>query len=407
MCLHSNLLMASRQLMVDSNGRNSSVEVGELSSFENGTDGVATRTGVAPESSETVSPQVKDGLDESWVSVEFENTTGIKENVEVMIVPENEDLLDPFSNIATIMVAGRPRFGKSTALNNIFGLDFVTAARPTSVTQVVSDRHVTKEIHTAQKNGPDLIEKITLRVIDTPGLGALDIPQERIIKEMTEMVKSDNFTLLYCFNVAQNNCITEMDISIIRNLHAALGAGIWSKSVILFTFSDFALTAFDYADEYRDYINAHAEQFEKMLKASGCSNPPNIRTIFQSPLVTDKNENTPEIVAIPTRRTLKKSDEILPGILKENEDWTDVVFFELMKKTSKREIGKFFAFKYSNLVIGMGSASFSVIVATTIGAVVGGPVGAIIGGLAGGAVGVTVPGIWSLVKAMKNKKGQT
>ena len=54
----------------------------------------------------------------------------------------------------------------------------------------------------------------------------------------------------------------------------------------------------------------------------------------------------------------------------------------------------------------MGSASFSVILATALGANVGGPVGAIIGGLAGGAVGVTAPGIWSPVKAMK-KKGQT
>ena len=275
--------------------------------------------GIAVEGTEAVLPPIRDGLDKNWVSVEFDNTT--KENVEVITVPEkNEDWVDPDSNVATIMVAGQPRFGKSTALSNIFGLDFVAEARPTSVTQVVGDRHVTKEIHTAQKNGPDLVEKITLRVIDTHGLGALDIPQERIIKEMTEMVKSDNYTLLHCFNVAQNNCVTEVDMSILRNLHAAFGAGIWSKSVILFTFRDFALTEFDYADQYRDYINAHAEVFEKMLKEFGCSNPPRIRTIFQYSLASDETESTPEIVAIPTRGTVKRSDEILLGTLKDGDD---------------------------------------------------------------------------------------
>jgi len=394
---------------MDADGRILNGEEGDISSLETYTESMARSLPKRSlEDSATASPQ-SNGMGEGWVSVEFETATPtVEDNVEVMVLPENQSQaqLDQGSNQATIMVAGRPRFGKSTALNNIFGLDFVVEARPTSVTQVVSAKQVNKEIRVSQRNGPDKIEKITLQVIDTPGLGALDIPKEEIVADMKKNVTSNKFTLLYCFSVAQNNIVSETDKAIIKNLHAALGSGIWSKCVILFTFSDYARTEFENAEEYQEYINGHAEQFEELLKASGCSTPPKVKTIFQSASAGDgkKNKLSSEIIAVPTRKTIRNSDIILPGILKNGEDWTDVVFVELMKKTSEHERGKFLAFKYSKVIIEVSSASVVTALAALVGVAVGGPVGGMIAALAGGATSATIAGIYNLVGTIRSKR---
>ena len=53
---------------------------------------------------------------------------------------------------ATIMVAGKPRAGKSTALNNIFDLNLVAKASEKSVTKTITINEVKKRI-VSENNG--------------------------------------------------------------------------------------------------------------------------------------------------------------------------------------------------------------------------------------------------------------
>jgi len=90
-----------------------------------------------------------------------------------------------------------------------------------------------------------------MQVVDIPGLGALDIKKEDILKEMKRVTKCINFTFLYCFSVSPSNTLTETNKTFITNLHHAFGREVWSKCVLLFTFSDHAWLDFeDSPDQY-------------------------------------------------------------------------------------------------------------------------------------------------------------
>ena len=175
------------------------------------------------------------------------NKTGVSKEVKILK-----------QEIPTVMVAGRPRNGKSTALNNIFGLNLVAKISASSVTSVVQVFEVTKKIPKKQDDTSPQ-EEVTMQVIDTPGLGALDISKDEILKDMKTVSKGVNFTLLYCFSVSPNTSLTEIDKTIVANLHQALGGEVWSKCVLLFTFSDHAYLEFeDSPDEYKHHISSHA-----------------------------------------------------------------------------------------------------------------------------------------------------
>ena len=275
---------------------------------------------------------------------------------------------------ATIMVAGRPRNGKSTALNNIFGLNLIAKASAKSVTQVVNVNEVTKTFE-AEKDGEKVKEEVTLRVIDTPGLGATDITKETIIKDMQKVVSDEDYTLMYCLSVAPNTILLETDKVIMQNLHDMLGKEVWNKCVLLLTFSDYARDEFDDSEEdYINYIDSHAHEFQVLLKSIG-ADLASVKTVFecQSQKCFDKDEIPDGIIAIPVNKKPKKSEEILPGILKKDEDWTDVAFMELMKKTGKEYRKPIVYFRY---FITMGTA---------IGAIAG-PVGETVGARIGAAL---------------------
>ena len=268
---------------------------------------------------------------------------------------------------ATIMVAGRPRNGKSTALNNIFGLKLIARASAKSVTQVVNVNEVTKTFED-EKDGEKVKEEVTLRVIDTPGLGATDITKETIIKDMQKVVSGEDYTLMYCLSVAPNTILLETDKVIVQNLHDTLGKEVWNKCVLLLTFSDYARDEFDDSKEdYIKYIQSHAHEFQVLLKSIG-ADLPSVKTVFECQFqkCVDK-ENIPDgIIAIPVNKKPKKSEEILPGILEKDQDWTDIAFVELMKKTGEENRKPFLYFRYY------------IIKGATIGAVAG-PVGAAVG----------------------------
>ena len=80
------------------------------------------------------------------------------------------------SGKVTVMVAGKPRTGKSTALNNLLGLKLPTDYGAKSVTQKVIVESTTSQ-HGVRVCG-----------IDTPGLKALDLGSKKILDDMSEQI---------------------------------------------------------------------------------------------------------------------------------------------------------------------------------------------------------------------------
>ena len=271
-----------------------------------------------------------------------------------------------------IMIAGKPANGKSTALNNIFGLKLKTGVSACSVTQKIIGTDVVKNNH-------------SLKIIDTPGLGALDIKREEIAIVMGETIKNNDYTLIYCLSVSPCSRLTEEDKTIVSNLNEFLGKEVWQKCVILFTFSDTTWRD-EFADNddqegYKYHLKVMATKFLSILKSFDQNAPP-IKTIFE-------DRESSDVVAFPVGKKTMSTKDILPGvIIEEGNDWTDLVFLEILKKTAEDKRKSLIALKYGAAIAGSGASA--VLVATLVGAGAGAAVGALggpIGSIAAAGVG--------------------
>ena len=141
-----------------------------------------------------------------------------------------------------------------------------------------------------------------------------------------------------------------------------------------------------------------------------------VKSVFEygSPKELSEEERPSNIIAIPVKKKLARSKDILPGIIKSGQDWTDVVFVELMKRTDSTQRKPFVLFRYPNLLVTSGTtvAGLAIggaigggvgIIAGPAGVILGSAAGAAIGGAAGGVAGLTVKGIVHLVNFIKKK----
>lgn len=255
-----------------------------------------------------------------------------------VVCQEQGELNEAQTDEVYMIVAGKPGNGKSTALRNIFGVDFEAGLAPSSITKEVTTCKVNKE-------------GIQLTVVDTPGLGALDINKEAVISEISDIIKDKSYTLLYCLSVAPNCRLTEIDEIIIGNLHQTLGDRVWDRCVILFTFSDTArCDEFrDQKERYKSYIKEVAAELTSIIQTHGSASS-TIRTVFEceSNNVFDRKEQNNEIMAIPVGKNVDRIREVdmLPDVISQNESWADLVFVELMRKTEEEERRKFVTLNY-------------------------------------------------------------
>ena len=249
-------------------------------------------------------------------------------------------------DIITVMVAGRPRNGKTTALNNMFDLNLEARASAHTVTQCVNVTEVTKKILKNEEGS--LYKEVRFEVIDTPGLGGLDIPMRDILEDMKRVTNGKDFILIYCFAVDPNVTLTSVDHTIIQSFNHAWGTDVWRKCVLLFTFSDLALRYFEGSSEqYIKYIIDFARKFQMLLKTVS-SELPTVKSIFEfgSQEELQREEMPSGIIVIPVMGAIMGGSEaILPNMIKKGQDWTDVVFIELMKRTFEMERGPYLLFK--------------------------------------------------------------
>ena len=327
---------------------------------------------------------------------EVDATTGIPE-----VIP---------GDAVVIMVAGKVGNGKSTALNNVFGLNLGVKSSPTAVTQNVCSTEVVK-------NG------VKFLIIDTPGLGSAEMNTEKIVEEMADVTRGLNFVLLYCLGVRPNDILTETDVVIVRNLQHALGVKAWQKCVLLLTFSDITLNSEfplpHQVEEYKAFLADHAKQFQNLLQQESHVDIW-VKTIFDYPSEEDREneESSESVIAIPVKKERNVKFDILPGISNLYQDWTDVIVIEVMKKKDARErvlpmiaLGSDMGMVQHSYLKILAGGAVGAVVGTGVGMVtgiVGGPFGLLAGALLGAAVGGTVGlPIYKIVEILKAKPGQS
>ncbi len=267
----------------------------------------------------------------------------------------------------SVMVAGRPRQGKSTALNNIFGLNLEARASSRSVTKSLSITRIVQN-------------DVIVNVIDTPGLGALDINKEDVIADMKKLKITKDFTLLYCISVALSNSLTEVDRTIIQNIQGVFGKWVWNCCVLVLTSSDTVRKDEFKADhqivEYITYLRGHAEAFYEIIKSCG-TNIPGVKLLFEyNREEFEEQTKSDKLIAVPAAKEIYCNEvNIIPGIFFDKSlGWTDYVFMEILKKADEIERDILLCFKHNIVSTMKGAAGGSV-----VGAVCGGGLGAVAG----------------------------
>ena len=273
----------------------------------------------------------------------------------------------------TFMVAGKPRTGKSTALNNLLGLSLPAYCGVGSVTKVVVDS-------TTLQHG------VQVCVIDTPGLEGYDIDSKKILRDMRGKIGqgADNFTLLYCIPAC--NRYIKGDIMIMKSLSDHFGADIWKRCILVLTFCDTErnenYVTEDQDEAYKEHLRTYAEAFKEALGTCTSDVPP-VKLIFDY----QQGEITPDtIVAVPVARTREdgRKPNILPGLdIGDNIHWPEYAFLEIVRKSGKISVSEM-RNKYNLFAVAAASGG-----GAAIGAIIGGVIG-LVGGPPGAAVGAGI-----------------
>ena len=163
-----------------------------------------------------------------------------------------------------LVTAGGARVGKSTLINNLLGLKGDNAAKAKR-----SARSVTKTVDFYEKK----IHGITVRIIDTPGLEAIDLNSKKEQEQLATLsILADEKAdlLLYCISLAGR--FQKDDQRIVDKLTKAFGSEIWRHTILVFTRGDTELT--DDEEENRELLEEFTEEFEKALKNVGVKDVP-------------------------------------------------------------------------------------------------------------------------------------
>ena len=280
-----------------------------------------------------------------------------------------------------IVTAGLSRCGKSTALNNIFDSKFESRYSSTSVT---------KEVKRKRSEG----SKDAIVVVDTPGLGSVDIPFSKVKKDIRDAIGGLDFMLLYCHSVSPGNALAN-DMLVVKNLQKVLGKDIWKKCVVLFTCSDLVRSQEcpreNDRDKYKRLLRTRAEELTKMMKSQCGHHVPNVKVVFD---VDTELEGIEEIVAVPVGHELKEGEvnELVPGM--EGLNWKEVAFLEVMRREGPMDRGAFLNLFRNKSPIYSSVAGAGV--GAVVGAIGGGLIGAIgagVGAVPGAAVGAVAGGV--------------
>ena len=279
-----------------------------------------------------------------------------------------------------VVVLGKIGSGKSTALNNIYGLNLTTKSSPRPVTTEISE-------HLVQSGGDG-----DVKVIDTPGLGGVTRSTESIVSELADKLEDKDYTMVYCLPVKTSDTLTETDRSIVKATDYHLGRRVWDKCVLLLTFSDKAKSDPIHCNDNTAYINfleGHVNAFYNMLKQVKIELPV-IQSVFgqryrnQQQLVSNG-----QIVAIPVAKSLETTD-IAPGAHFRGQNWAEEALLEINETSSLKKRKEHYRWKFMVRKNPLRSAT-GTLLGAGVGALIGAftsPWGIVLGAFIGAALGI-------------------
>ncbi len=229
-----------------------------------------------------------------------------------------------------VMVAGLPRSGKSTGLNNIFDLDLPAGLSATPITDKVVSVPVERN-------------DISLTVTDTPGLKAAHANKDNTTLKEMKRIGENKVLLLLTLPVSPSSCITEDYRNILGNLNTIMGPEIWNWCLVLLTFSDSIRENNFQSDQqqqgYQDYLKGHCMELQNALAKISVHKM--VRPFFEYTCEQFNNDTPDGIVAIPVGKDSHVSMQRLlpsqPWI--HGYKWTDLVFMEITKLNTEIQSG--------------------------------------------------------------------
>ena len=277
----------------------------------------------------------------------------------------------------TLVTAGKSGSGKSSLIASMLGLEGENAPK---INHSPSSVSVEVEIFERQING------ITLRIVDTPGMGASDVEEAGIISELQKATHGKADMLLYCVSMLPTSKIDKPDREIIKKLTYAFGEDCWKQSILVFTFANMVKKA-----KHKMVIQTYSEKFQELLR-SVCSHSSS--SLFGSeqysivPIFScDQGKITRsqyDIIALPAGED--PDEEIIDGMR-----WDESIYMEVLKKCNPEAIPALLKVKgpTPKLVrLGLEIGGFTAF-SGAVGAA-GGMAGAVAGGIVGGAIGAGI-----------------
>lgn len=282
-----------------------------------------------------------------------------------------------------LVTAGKPGAGKSTLINNLLGLRGKKAAE-----SMAGPDSVTKAIDYYEEE----VDEIPVRIIDTPGLEAMDLSRQKdqeALEDLSVLTDGKADIMLYCMRLTDR--ADEKDECIIQKLTRVFGKEIWRHTVLVLTFGDAVLNQ-DEGD--RDILERFTRKFEEFLKKAGVGDVP-VKSILSAQDAGSELESIqqPGIIGVPVGRHTTSP-----------QDWRDLLFKEIIKKCEIDSIPAMLVLQgmtpgWIQAVLGLGGLvgmGAGWVGGLAAGAAAGGTAGASIGGVVGGVFGAAFGGVGAI-----------
>ena len=221
-----------------------------------------------------------------------------------------------------LVTAGKAGVGKSTLINNLLGLKGEKAAKAKPGAEIV-----TRSVDYYE----EVVHGITVRIIDTPSLEAMDLSHEQkqeALETLSDLTDRKVDLMLYCISLVGGR-IPKDDECIVEKLTNRFGREIWGHTILVLTYGDVVMANYEQEDKegkdqkYQELLVDFTTEFETILKKAGVGDVA-VRSILSTQNDGPDLESAlakPEIVGIPVGRHIKNPS-----------DWAPVLFKEVIKR---------------------------------------------------------------------------
>ena len=283
-----------------------------------------------------------------------------------------------------LVVLGKSGVGKSTLINNFLELEDTNKCEAndgaSTTTRAVERKEKTRE-------------EITIRMLDTPGLGGVDSSSARkVLKAISERANKQADVVLYCVSMHPASHIDSSDVKIIKQITSAFGTDIWRHMILCLTFANTCKPEND--EVYKSRVESYAQQFQKALRQANIFNV-QVQSVFST-----RPEKRAIIPAIPVGYYPNKQ-------LPLSQNWSDQLLGEILNLSDAKSVPSLLDMQ--GLLLPAAELGGSITIGTAVGAAIGTAIGLplfgigavpgiAVGGAIGAAVGAFLPTATNRVK---------